>query len=157
MEVSERLQAAFPHLATSKYRVTSKRSGGYNCVAWAINRSDKWLDPSEFFEWPDGLPRDETVQAYEAFFRNEGFSSCPLPDCEVGFEKVAIYVDGSGLPQHVARQRLNGRWTSKLGKWEDIEHELWGLEASSYGAARIFMKRKLNIFLRLVQHTIGRR
>jgi hypothetical protein len=40
---------------------------------------------------------------------------------EPGFEKVALYAVGSE-PTHAARQILNGRWVSKLGPQEDIEH-----------------------------------
>jgi hypothetical protein len=41
---------------------------------------------------------------------------------EPGLVKVAIY--GSGLMYtHAARQLPDGKWTSKLGKGEDIEHD----------------------------------
>lgn len=48
----------------------------------------------------------------------------------------------------MARQLPNGRWTSKLGEVEDIEHDLSDLEYESddnpycYGLASIFMMRK---------------
>ena len=46
----------------------------------------------------------------------------PLQD---GYEKIAIYaLDGE--PTHAARQLDTGRWTSKLGKHEDIEHDTPG-------------------------------
>jgi hypothetical protein len=32
-------------------------------------------------------------------------------------------------------------WTSKLGRIEDIEHELNGLEGQEYGTVKQFMKR----------------
>jgi hypothetical protein len=41
---------------------------------------------------------------------------------EPGFEKVALY-GGGLLYTHAARQLPTGKWTSKLGKAEDIEHE----------------------------------
>jgi len=37
------------------------------------------------------------------------------------FEKIAIYAAG-GVPTHAAKQTSDGRWKSKLGGWEDIEH-----------------------------------
>ncbi|MCY7407984.1 MAG: hypothetical protein LH631_11575, partial [Alkalinema sp. CAN_BIN05] len=43
-------------------------------------------------------------------------------------------------PQHVARQLPNGLWTSKLGRLEDIEHELDGLSGDLYGTVQKFMK-----------------
>ena len=43
---------------------------------------------------------------------------------EPGFEKVALYALG-GVPKHAARQLSSGRWSSKLGDLEDVEHTLW--------------------------------
>ena len=62
---------------------------------------------------------------------------------ETNFEKVAIYTKGS-KPTHMARQLENGKWTSKLGSDEDLEHHtLEGLECDLYGKATIFMKRSV--------------
>ncbi len=47
------------------------------------------------------------------------------------FEKIAIYVDTDGVPTHAARQLPDGSWTSKLGDWEDIQHQT--LEALETG------------------------
>lgn len=38
-----------------------------------------------------------------------------------------------GIPSHAARQLPNGRWTSKCGQAEDIEHDLRDLEGRLYG------------------------
>jgi hypothetical protein len=44
---------------------------------------------------------------------------------------------------HAARQLPSGAWTSKLGDWEDIEHNaLSGLESSFYGRVSIILKRQ---------------
>jgi hypothetical protein len=34
-------------------------------------------------------------------------------------------------------------WTSKLGRYEDISHELYGLVCGDYGEVQKFMKRAL--------------
>jgi hypothetical protein len=61
---------------------------------------------------------------------------------KLGFEKIAIYVLDE-KPQHAARQLPNGKWTSKLGQYEDIEHNaLEGLEGSIYGYVACVMKRR---------------
>ena len=45
---------------------------------------------------------------------------------------------------HIARQLPNGRWTSKFGNWEDIEHTtLAALDGHFIGAARRFLKRPI--------------
>ena len=64
---------------------------------------------------------------------------------EAGFEKIAFYAAPDDTPTHVARQLPNGRWTSKLGSWEDIEHaterDVEGIGAFRYGEARRFMRK----------------
>jgi hypothetical protein len=42
-----------------------------------------------------------------------------------------------------ARQLPNGKWTSKLGRWQDIEHELDGLVGAMYGTVRQILKRAI--------------
>ncbi|MCI0637958.1 MAG: hypothetical protein L0Y72_23715 [Gemmataceae bacterium] len=37
------------------------------------------------------------------------------------------------MPTHAARQLPTGRWSSKLGPSEDIEHDLHALEGEIYG------------------------
>jgi hypothetical protein len=65
---------------------------------------------------------------------------CAGADAEPGFDKVAIYTLG-GVPTHAARQLPSGRWTSKLGLRQDIEHELHNLDGDEYGQAELFMRR----------------
>lgn len=56
--------------------------------------------------------------------------------------KVAIYVDDSGDPSHAARQTSSGKWTSKMGELEDIEHDgLSALEGKACGTVARIMKR----------------
>ena len=70
---------------------------------------------------------------------------CDDVDSEPGFERVAIYAVGNEpnlSPQHAARQLPSGRWTSKLGDWEDIEHhELRDVESPDYGRVVHVMRR----------------
>jgi hypothetical protein len=138
----DRLEIAFPNLAGSNYRITSPCTPAYNCVAWAAADNARWWDPGEFFYWPAGIPREYTLDAFVAAFRTLGYSVCDDGVMEAGYEKIAIYADERDEPRHMARQQRSGAWTSKLGKWEDIEHELQGLEGQSYGRVTLFMKRR---------------
>ena len=71
---------------------------------------------------------------------------CEDGNLEPGYEKVAIYAM-DGEPTHAARQLQNGWWTSKLGKYEDIDHdsleELQGYGFGDYGRVAVFMARPL--------------
>jgi hypothetical protein len=53
----------------------------------------------------------------------------------------ALFALADGFPTHAAWQLGSGRWTSKLGELEDIEHALRDLEGTEYGAVALVMKR----------------
>ena len=84
---------------------------------------------------------DAFVKAYQTI----GYECCDNGDIEPGFQKIAIYTY-NGEPQHAAIQEENGIWKSKLGDWEDIQHELKGLENSNYyGVVQQILKRPVNL------------
>src|SRR5262249_38721988 len=58
------------------------------------------------------------------------------------YEKVALFADDLDHPTHVARQLPSGRWTSKLGRAEDIEHDLHELEGALYGGVVLRTQRR---------------
>ena len=62
---------------------------------------------------------------------------------EVGWEKVALYVDHDDVPTHMARQLRSGYWTSKLGQGIDITHDtVEALEGHCYGKATYYLRRR---------------
>ena len=105
------------------FTLTSLESTAYNCIAWAADESHRawWPDSQNTAYWPDGVPREPTVAAFIAAFQTLGYEPCADGTAEPGFEKIAIFTL-NGKPTHAARQLPSGRWTSKLGKWVDIEH-----------------------------------
>jgi hypothetical protein len=71
-----------------------------------------------------------------------GYVPAANGDIEPGYSKVAIYLDGNGVPTHAARQLPDGRWTSKLGRNVDIRHERpEDVGGGLYGEPIIYMKR----------------
>jgi hypothetical protein len=71
-----------------------------------------------------------------AAFATLGYEPCEGEAVEPGWERIALYGTADGVLTHAARQLLNGRWTSKLGCWEDIEHGLHDLEGEAYGTVQ---------------------
>lgn len=138
------LEDLFPGLAKGGYRVTSPHDQDYNCIAWAIGDTSHWWwpgpDVKEEF-WPPGVPREVTVSAFLDTFALHGSVVCEGDQSEPGFLKVALFVAVDGRPFHAARQLPSGRWTSKLGKAEDIEHNLHDLAGDVYGSVHVVMKR----------------
>jgi hypothetical protein len=140
------LEQLFPRLAGSGYRITSPSNRDYNCIAWAAGDSLNWWWPGtnpNLEYWPPGVLRDETLDAFRDAFASLGYGICTREDVEPGFEKVALYASSQGFPTHAARQLANGRWTSKLGNLEDIEHVLSDLEGDEYGSVVLILKRPL--------------
>lgn len=119
----------------------------YNCIAWALGKKDDFWWPSKIrpYTWPDGLPREpegkETVDNFVRAFASQGFSGCCDPDPESGYVKIALYTNHLNVPKHAARLLQNGRWTSKLADFEDIEHDTLGvIEGKACGKARLFFR-----------------
>lgn len=70
-----------------------------------------------------------------------GFEQCDSGEAEEGYEKVAIYARND-FWKHAALLRRDGKWVSKLGEDEDIEHDAPDtLEGGTYGTVHCFMKR----------------
>jgi hypothetical protein len=136
------LKEAFPALETEGYQETSPASWKYNCIAWAAGRQTEWWWPYQHpvYYWPEGQPREVSLDAFVRAFVALGYEMCENGELEVDCEKVAIYMLG-GRPTHAARQLSDGRWTSKLGKDIDITHTLRGLEGPAYGQVAVFLKR----------------
>jgi len=140
----EEIEAIFPNLQNSSYQVTSPENQDYNCIAWTAGDTRRWWwpDPDEWDAyWPSQLARSETLPAFVELFASLGYVPCAEPEYEVGFEKIAIFATAEGIPTHAAKQLPNGRWSSKLGKLEDIEHSLLDLGGSIYGSVASIMKR----------------
>ncbi|MBM4071278.1 MAG: hypothetical protein FJ271_20425 [Planctomycetes bacterium] len=126
------------------YQITSSADPKYNCIAWAAHDSSNWWWPGADVEkeyWPAAVARQATVAAFQLAFETLGFVPCDHELLEAGTEKIALFADHAGIPQHAARQLENGRWTSKLGKREDIEHAVKDLEGEQYGSVVLIMKR----------------
>jgi len=141
--VKEHLEQIFPGLRGAPYEITSPAQPDYNCVAWAAGDDSRWWEPGEFQYWPEGVSREYTTEAYAEAFKHLGFEECGDARLEEGWEKVAIFATEDGLPAHAPRQLADGRWTSKLGKLQDIVHTaLEQVSGQDYGSPIIILRRR---------------
>ena len=71
----ELAREALPGLTPSNYRMTSPATWNYNCIAWAAGVTDAWWWPSPqaVHYWPEGVPREETLEAFVQAFVTCGF------------------------------------------------------------------------------------
>lgn len=114
------IQRYFPNLQEkTNFEFTSLRDPNYNCVAWASEITETWEQCYD--EHGDVL---ESAERYIQYFKDRGFTESASMDLENEVQKIAIYLDtATNKFRHVARQLKNGKWTSKLGDWEDIQHD----------------------------------
>lgn len=114
------LDREFPHLSNTNHQLTSPRTEDYNCIAWAANDEERWWWPIgeiggvEAY-WPPGVRRSLAVDSFVEAFATLGYAVSDDGSLLSGTEKVALYVDHSNIPTHMARQLPNGQWSSKLG------------------------------------------
>jgi hypothetical protein len=91
-----------------------------------------------------------TIENYVKVFQIMGFTQCQDAALAPGFEKVAIYQSADGEFTHVARQLSSGLWRSKMGPYQDIEHQTPGaLSDNAYGVPSVFLHRRITIWTRL--------
>jgi hypothetical protein len=142
----DHIKELFPKLQTAPFHVTSPPDSVYNCIAWAAGDTNDWWWPlpnAEEAFWPDGVLRTRTLESFRGAFATLGYTVCAGEGLEAGADKIALFADNHDIPTHAARQLPNGRWTSKLGRCEDIEHDLRDLEGDLYGRVVLVMKRPL--------------
>jgi hypothetical protein len=139
----EGIELVFPRLRGADWRESSKADDLYNCIAWAVGVTTAWwwpVGPDTTF-WPEGVPRADTLEAFQTAFATLGYVVCAGEELEPGFQKVALFATAEGAAKHAARQLDSGRWTSKLDRMQDIEHALRDLEGALYGSVVLVMKR----------------
>jgi hypothetical protein len=140
----------FPTLARDGYRITSPRDDRYNCVAWIARDHRQWWEPA--FDggfWPRNVTEEDLwegdLSEYIELFESWGYRPCDDGELEEGVEKIAIHATESEF-EHVAYQRPDGAWSSKLGLINDVRYEcvasLSGDAPTEYASARIFMARE---------------
>ena len=144
------LEEKFPKLHAGNYSKTSEATARYNCLAFANDHDRKWWQAGLFggrYYWPPN--KNDTLDGWVKIFTDQGYVLTKNRGVEPGFEKVAIYVDQKDVDQmHVAKS--DGRsWKSKLGRYQDIEHDslslLEGDVEWEYGIVERVLKRPISL------------
>jgi hypothetical protein len=140
------LEGWFANLKPEGYEIKSPQTPSYNCIAWAVGETDRWWEPSTnpAYYWPQEAPCDDKVESLVQALGTCRFEVCEDSSHEQGFEKIAIFGDDDGAFSHAARQTPDGKWTSKVGPFQDIVHKtLEALEGPepAYGKVVLVMRR----------------
>lgn len=118
----------FPLLQTdSYYKPTSEPTDRYNCIAWAMRLTDRWVDLAiaSGHWWPcyhtgfyDHTP-DGLITAFEAL----KFKKCNNGRTRYFYDKVALYSNSyTGRWTHAARILSDEEYHSKFGNGWDAHH-----------------------------------
>jgi hypothetical protein len=145
MPRQEPLDVILPGLNLTRWAIKSPEDYHYNCIAFAIGDTHNWWEPTgwRIHYWPPGVPVEYTVDSYLRIYEIHGYTRCPTGELEADFEKIALFVDEFRIPSHASYQKDNGKWVSKCGEYEDIEHDsLEALEGSdNYGTIEAYLRR----------------
>lgn len=134
----------YPHLKDRGIEVKSLPTLEYNCIAWSLAVSDKWLWPktpdapsklvsrntsNNGTSWSSPKKQDPTLEVFYDFYARKGFFPSKNGEdgrLEKGKTKIVLYVypskNGETWVDHASRQLPNGQWASKLGEDVDIIH-----------------------------------
>ena len=144
------MRAKWPKLRPTNHKLTSQATARYNCVGFGIKDERRWWEAGLHggrYYWPPDIP--DTLDGWVLLFAREGYELTTNRNVEAGREKIAIYVSLDDMqPGHVAIS--DGRaWKSKLGEFQDIEHEslelLEGDHSCEYGIVEKILHRPLPI------------
>lgn len=148
------LLSLFPGLEKdSNFKITSKKDPVYNCIAWAYGITKRWMWPNTGYTrfldgvdyWPTDKIMDENVLNFINIFKDKGYEKCKSDCFEDGYRKIALYVkENTNDCTHASKQLSNGFWSSKIGKFHDIQHGTpYSIEGKKYGVVYCIMKKKL--------------
>lgn len=150
-KLKEGIISLFPKLKSdTDFKITSPATPNYNCLAWACNYSNRWMQPpaitlpplDSVVYWPPGAKQGVGIDCLIDAFKVEGFIVCNNWQHEESFQKIALYVKNGTEWSHAAREKRSGKWTSKLGSGNDIEHSNpYTIEGDFYGTVYCIMKR----------------
>ena len=120
----QRFQAYFPSLDVNLAVVTDEMSTIYNCIAWTVGVTNRWL-------WPG-----TTLAQFDTFYQGFGLHRS-------GNGEVAVWGQSRSNMTHgcVSGPGHGRRWESKCGADLRIQHALGELNGASYGRVVAFYTR----------------
>lgn len=143
-EFEEWMKKNFPN-SQGNWVQTSEHTIEYNCVAWVLGSNNKWWQPLTLGgDWPSDISESYNVNSYIELFIKFGFEKCVDYEFESEYDKIAIFQNTENNEfSHVSKLIEPGIWSSKMGDYEDIRHNIKALENSVYGSIHCYMKRKI--------------
>ena len=123
VDEQRRFKWYFPGLDVKRAVVTDGMTTQYNCIAWTVGITTRWI-------WPGGSLAD-----FDTFYARRGYSRSsnePLAAWALSGTMTHGCISGAGH---------GPRWESKCGKDLRIQHGLGELEGSAYGHVAAFYRK----------------
>ena len=142
-EVTE-LNSQFPDLNDGDWCITGPKTPTYNCFAWTVGDTTKWLEDSIDTDYGDN---DGTLEVsdFDGLYDAQSLKPGPLNKTPADPE-VALFAT-AGDPIHAARKSVYScsgmpMFESKLGKHYRVIHPVRHIEKGLYGnIARWYVKK----------------
>ena len=124
------------------FKLTSPATYQYNCIAYALGMSDRWVDHIDIpWHWWPPVEKGDSVSHLMEAFRYFGFEECGLDDeIDDTYDKIAIY-EISDDWTHAAKVVANGIYHSKFGSSYDGTHSNGNVLSAQYGNVSVIMRR----------------
>lgn len=145
LENREALISAFPNLRNDEnFKILSPRTQVYNCIAWAMNFNDRWVDIADILGhwWPNAVVKSLSPEALVQAFEAVGFEKTSDQTTEEGYDKVVLYMNiNKGEWTHASRIIAESVGHSKFGAAWDGHHSVDSISGGVYGTPYCWMKR----------------
>lgn len=120
----QRFRGYFPNLNVNQAVVTDEATPAYNCIAWTVGITNRWL-------WPGS-----SLAHFDTFYRGYGF-------VRSGSGPIAVWGHSTSGMTHgsISGPGHGPRWESKCGGDLRIQHGLNELSGSLYGRVLAFYSK----------------
>lgn len=124
-EEKDALKKDFPNLDVDNITVTGEASSTYNCIAYSMGITHKWIDPESFY--------NDFVKQYEQA-KTKYEASCNYEQTSTQGSNATV--DGwgnSSVDMTHGSVYSSSNWESKLGRYLRITHGRSELSGNTYG------------------------
>lgn len=124
------------------FKILSPFSFQYNCIAFAMGLTDRWVDNSNIpWHWWPPVEKGDSIEHLRDAFQYFGFEECGMDDTiDELYDKVALYHIANKW-KHAARIVADGIYHSKFGESYDGCHSSGNVLQAQYGTVCLIMRR----------------
>jgi hypothetical protein len=135
MDIKDFIRSGFPNLKDFNV-IDGNFNPRYNCISYEFGDTTTpwWPIKSHKNEyWPTNISQGLYINSFNDLFKLYNYVSCKNDDSfDINHTKIALF-SKNGIPTHACKQKDSISWTSKLGDFQVIEHNLYEIQGETYG------------------------